>query len=90
MKKLFKDLVFKVRFLFHKMHFLNQKRKANNLHKLTGKRYHVIPGANNKLMVVDNTFVDAYNKAARFKIGFKKLTIEKLLEMSYYSTSIKS
>jgi hypothetical protein len=64
------------------------KREANNLHKLTGKRYHVIALNNNKFKVVDNTFVDKYNKLIKGKN--RKITINDLLKMSYYSTSTRS
>lgn len=68
--------------------FWRAKRLAKALHKKTGKRYHVVPKNDKELMVVDNTFIDAYNRAAKGKT--KKITINDLLKMSYFSTSVNS
>ncbi len=71
----------------NRIRFNHYKRKADNLHKTTGKRYHVIPNGSGGLMVVDNTFIDIYNKEAKGKA--QKITIDKLLKASYYSTSVE-
>jgi hypothetical protein len=62
----------------------NAKRKANACHRLTGKRYHVVPDSKGKLKIVDNTYIDHYNKF--FKCKAKPININDLLKMSYYST----
>lgn len=57
------------------------------MHKLTGRRYHVIPVENEKLIVVDNNFIKFYNNKVKGKA--QKLTIDRLIELSYYSTSVQ-
>lgn len=59
--------------------------EAEQKHRETGKRYHVLPTSSNKLVVVDNTVIDIYNKKAKNK-GMKKITIVDLLKMANYST----
>lgn len=67
--------------LLGKYRLLKAKTKANSLHKMTGKRYYVIPYQKGRLIVVDNNYVKLYNKYNKSKI-----TIERLLLMSYYHT----
>jgi len=62
--------------------FKRAVKKANRLHRLTRRRWHVINGENNSFAVVDNRFIDYYNKQ---RIG-TKLTIEELLKIALYST----
>lgn len=59
--------------------------KANKLHKLTGKQYHVVPKSQNSLMVVDNSYIKYYNQNVPKS---KRIDIRKLSEMSYYSTKL--
>ncbi len=87
MKKIKTWLLFEYNSIYNSISFWYFKRKANKLHQLTGKRYHVVPRDKNKLMVVDNTFIDHYNKCVKGKS--KKITINDLLIMSYYSTSVQ-
>jgi hypothetical protein len=68
--------------------FWRVKRQANALHNKTGKRYHVLPTHNGRLMIVDNEYVNAYNKLV--KGTHKKITIKTLIEQSYYSTPANS
>jgi len=68
--------------------FYYAKKQADMRHKLTGKRYHVVP-MGNKLIVVDNSFVVRYNKYAK-KSGHLSIDSLSLLKMSYYSTSVES
>jgi hypothetical protein len=89
MKNIKQSLIFWIKSIRNKINFYFAKKKANQLHKLTGKRYHVLPRSDVKLMVVDNDFVNAYNKVAAKK-GCKKINIYDLLKMSYYSTSVQS
>lgn len=63
------------------------KRKAIKLHKLTGKRYHVVPNGSGGLMVVDNEFLKIYNKNVK-GLG-KQLTFQDLMKNSYFSTSVR-
>jgi len=74
--------------LIESLKFWRTKREANAKHKQTGKRYHVVPYDTKTLAVVDNSFIDNYNKAVKGK--GKKITIQDLLKMSYYSTSANS
>lgn len=60
--------------------------EADRRHKLTGKRYFVIPDGK-KLKVVDNDYIKLYNKAAAH-LKCKKINIKDLLEASYYVTEM--
>jgi hypothetical protein len=80
-------IIYQYNSIWNYWHFKKMRAKADKLHKLTGKRYHVVPATKQSLMVVDNTFIDKYNKAAKGKT--KKITIVDLLKMSYYSTSVQ-
>lgn len=73
-------------YFLNRIQFLYFKIEADKLHKLTGKRYFVIPKSNTKLGIVDNDYVWRYNKAAA-KRGYKKITIKDLLEQCYYCTN---
>ena len=89
MKPLFRFFTYWFNSTLNHISFYYAKKKADNLHKLTGKRYHVVPKTQTSLMVVDNSYVDAYNKHAKHLKRFKKITILDLLKMSYYSTSVQ-
>ena len=89
MKKIFAFIVFYYNSTLSHIDYYLSKRKADRLHKLTGRRYHVIPGPK-KLTVVDNTFIDRYNRECKGKKGFHKMTIVELIKQSYYSTSVQS
>ena len=62
-----------------------KSRKADRLHKLTGKRYFVVPATDTTLMVVNNDYVKHYNKHS----GQKKITFHDLIKMAYYYTSTR-
>ncbi len=74
-------------YLKNKYSFWRMKRKAIRLHELTGKRYHVIPVTETSLMVVDNTFVKAYNKTINGRNN--RITFHDLINLSYYSTPVQ-
>jgi len=78
-------ILFEINSIRNTLRFKRARRKADKMHELTGRRYHVIAAADNKLVVVDNNFVKYYNK----KTKGPKITIDKLIEMSYYSTSVE-
>lgn len=59
--------------------------EAEQKHRETGKRYHVVPNTKDKLVVLDNSLIDAYNQRAK-RMGGKKITIVDLLKMARYST----
>ena len=86
-KKVKNWLVFEYNSIHNSISFWYMKRKANKLHKLTGKRYHVVPKNKTQLMVVDNSFIKAYNLSVKSKS--KQININDLLRMSYYSTSVQ-
>jgi len=77
-------IIFEYNTIHNYISFWYAKRKANRLHKLTGKRYHVVPKTKTSLMVVDNTYINHYNKCVKAK--GKQININDLLRMSYYST----
>lgn len=87
MKNIFKiikeSVIFEFNSLLNYYNFWRMKRKANKLHSVTKKRYHVLPISDTKLIVVDNSFLKYYNKQK----GVKKINIHDLLKMSYYSTN---
>ena len=85
-----KFIVFQWNILLNSINFKIAKNKADKYHKLTGKRYHVVPGGKNKLIVVDNTFVKIYNEKAKTLKGAKRIDFDDLIKMSYYSTSLQS
>lgn len=87
MKKLFKAIKFELNSIINSFNFWKAKRKANKMHRLTGKRYHVIPQSDGKLTIVDNEFIKHYNRVVKGKS--KKITIHDLLKMSYYSTPVQ-
>lgn len=87
MKTIKNWIIYQYNSIYNSIYLFIKKNEANRLHKLTGRRYHVVPKDNETLMVVDNRFIDAYNRAIKGKN--KKITIKDLLEMSYYSTSVQ-
>ena len=86
MKKIKEWLIYQYNSIRNNIEFKNKKKKADKLHKLTGKRYHVVPATSTSLMVVDNSYIKVYNKVVKGR----KITINDLLRMSYYSTSVQS
>lgn len=86
MKKLYKKVkdffVFEYNSLWNKYIFWKMKRKADKMHGMTKKRYHVVPISETELIVVDNSYIKWHNKQK----GIKKITVYDLIEMSYYST----
>lgn len=87
MKKIIAFIKYQYNSIYNTISFWYYKIEANRLHKLTGKRYHIIPNNKNRLTIVDNTFINQYNKNVKGK--GKKITINELLKWSYYSTSVK-
>lgn len=81
------DLNFEVNSIRRRIYFWWMKRKAIKMHKLTGRRYHVIPVTRKKLVVIDNQFVDRYNRVVKNKAN--RIRIEDLLEHSYFSTPVE-
>ena len=66
------------------------KKRANELHNATGQRYYVVPfGKEGNVIVVNNEYVDIYNKINRKKVPFKKINTYELEKMAYYATSAK-
>jgi hypothetical protein len=74
-------IVFHYNSIWNTLHLKLSVRKANKRHKLTGKRWYVVPTDKN-LMVVDNDWLKRYNAAP----GTKKISQKQLSEMAYYST----
>jgi len=70
--------------IWNTFHFGYMKRKAKKLHKLTGKQYFVVPKTQTSCMVVDNSFIKAYNKNVPKS---KRIRHIDLLKMCYYKTS---
>lgn len=80
MKKIKTFLVFKFLWYKRKIQFYFAKKKADTMHAMTGRKYYVVP-AGKKLQVVTGDVVKVFNKRMK-----KKLNINDLLKMSYYST----
>ena len=87
MKKIKNWIVYHFNSLWNSYHFWYMKRKAENLHKLTGKQYFIVPASKYKLAVVNNDYVGWYNKMASKTPGVKKITHPDLLKMCYYKTA---
>jgi hypothetical protein len=68
--------------------FKRYRKRADELHRLTGRRYFVVSDAAGGMVVVDNRYIDAYNKAMKGKA--KKITIADLITMAYYATSLNN
>jgi len=66
-------------------HLKKMTKDADKKHELTGKQFFVVPASKTRLMVVDNSYVKAYNKMAS-KQKRPKITHPQLLEMCYYKT----
>jgi len=62
------------------------KRRANQLHKITGKRYYVIK-TGSRFICVDNSYIRAYNKKAKHKS--QRINFTDLINMTEYMTSQK-
>ena len=73
--------------IWNTLHFKRKVKEANEMHKRTGKQYHVIPGPRKELLIVNNEWLKKFNKAIK-KGGGKPISFPQLLEMSYYSTPI--
>ena len=81
-KKIKDFFVFEFNSLLNYYNFWKMKRKADKLHGMTKKRYHIVPVSETKLTVVDNSYIKWHNKQK----GIKKINIHDLIKMSYYST----
>jgi hypothetical protein len=80
-----KEIKFEYNSILNSIAFWINKREADKRHKSNGRRYHVVPATSTRLIVVDNSYIKHYNKHSKGP----KLTIVKLLEMSYYSTPVQ-
>jgi hypothetical protein len=78
-------IIFEVNTIWNYIHYRYMKKKADRLHKLTGRRYFVVPKTANSLTVVDNSYIKYYNKVNKNK----QITIVDLINMSYYATSVQ-
>lgn len=58
------------------------KEEANRLHRISGKRYFVVPKSETECIVVDNVYIKAYNRQK----GVRKINIHDLIKMAYYAT----
>ena len=87
MKKLKNWIIYQYNTIYNYILYYMKRSEADRLHATTGKRYHVVPTGKRGLMVVDNTFVKLYNSGVP---KAKRITINELLRMSYYSTSVNS
>lgn len=85
--RLLKRIRYEYRIFLKRIYLWRKKHHAINMHKITGKRYHVIPTDKGKLAVVDNSFIDKYNRIIRNKA--QRMTIEKLLKISFFSTPVE-
>ena len=87
MKRILKTIkdwfVFNYNSVWNHFHFKNMKRKADKMHKLTGKQYFVVPKTKTSCMVVDNSFIKAYNRNMPKN---KRITHIDLLRMCDYKT----
>ena len=77
MKRFIKNLVVSFR-------FWNAKRKANNAHNITGKRYYVIHDNMGHFIIVNNSYIKAYNKKANHPS--QRINFTDLINMSDYMT----
>lgn len=59
------------------------KDEADRKHRLTGKRYFVVPQSNNSLMVINNDDLKYHNQKSPKE---KRINFKQLIEMAYYST----
>lgn len=70
-----------------KLKLNRRKRKALELHKLTGKQYHVVPTFGNRIEVVNRETIKEINKKLPKS---QRLTIKDVLDVSLYSTPFVS
>lgn len=59
------------------------KKGAIDLHRFTGKQYHVVPVDETKVTIVDNNRLKAYNKTA--KKG-ERISYYEIIQKSYFTT----
>jgi len=76
--------IFQYNSIWNYFHFRYMKRKAEKMHKITGKQYFVVPKTKKSCMVVDNSFIKAYNKSVP---KGKRIKHVDLLKLCYYKTS---
>lgn len=76
--------IFQYNSIWNYFHFRYMKKQAEKMHKLTGKQYFVVPKTKTSCMVVDNTFIKAYNQNVPKN---KRITHVDLLRMCYYKTA---
>jgi len=69
------------------IYFNFQRWKANRLHHLTGKQYHIVPVGKRKYKIVNNRWVKAYNNIIRK--SSKTLDHYDILLLAAYSTKTK-
>ena len=80
MKKLVTWFTFQYLWHKRKIQFYYAKRKADTMHSMTGRKYYVVPSGK-RLQVVTGDVVKVFNKKTK-----RKMNINDLLKMSYYST----
>ena len=80
---MFKWLIFQWQSLINSVHFWHMKRKADHLHKVTGKQYFVIPGNDKTLQVVNNDMMKEINKRLPKE---KRVNHYQILKSAYYKT----
>ena len=73
-------------YIWNPIHFRAMKKRANLYHEKTGKRYFVVPMTATRCTVVNNDYIKSYNKQK----GAKRININDLIRMSYYSTSTRA
>jgi len=83
LKAYIKKLQFTVNGWLNSIEFYFLKKKADRLHKLTGRRHWIVPKSSNKCMVVDNSYIKIYNSVVKHR----KIDIYKLEKMAYYATA---
>jgi hypothetical protein len=77
------EIAYNVNSLFATFHFWRMKRRALRAWKMTGVQHHIVPAGADKCIIVNNRWRKAYNKKAQ-----RKIDINQLLNMAYFSTPV--
>ena len=67
------------------INFWWMKKKADKLHRLTGKQYHIVPVSDTKLGIVNNDVIKGINKGLPKS---QRIDYTKLQKSVYYSTPL--
>lgn len=70
----------------HKRDFKAQKKIADELYELTGKRHYVVPTDGSKMMVINNETLKKYNQISKRR-GSKQIDHLTVSKIAYYMTS---